>query len=94
MAKFYEVVSVSSANKYLPVPLQIGEIVMKIEDPKYEEEGFNGQFMKVYHNAGKNIGSFSRVQFERYSLKGVTKGELLLLRKKKGRLPKIDKDGK
>lgn len=89
MAKFYEVVKVCSANQYLPVPLVVGEIVMKIDDLKYEEEGFNGQFMKVHHNEGKNISSFSRRDFKRYVPKG--KGELLILMKKKGKLPKLDK---
>lgn len=80
MAKFLEVISVDSANNHLPNPLVIGEVVMEIQDEKYD----GTKYVKVHHNGGKNISSFSRSVFKKYSPKD--KIELVKLIKSKGRL--------
>lgn len=80
MAKFFEVISVDSANKYLPNPLVVGEIVMEIQDEKYD----GSPYVKVHHNGGQNISSFSRKNFKKYFTKD--KVELVKLIKNKGRL--------
>lgn len=85
--KFYEVIKVDSANSHLPAPLLIGEIVMK-----KKEDGLRGEYLKVYHNRGENISIFSKGRFKLYIPE--TKGELMILIKKKGRMPKKKKDGK
>lgn len=85
--KFYEVVGVDSANKHLPNPLLIGEIVQEIDD-----ENLGDQYIRVHHNGGKNVSSFSRNKFKRYTPKD--KLELVKLIKTKGLLPEIKKDGK
>lgn len=85
-SKFFEVVKVSSGNQHLPTPLQIGEVVMKINDEQYEQPGFMSQFMKIYHNEGKNVSSFHRSNFAPY--KPSDKTELVKLLKQKGKLPK------
>jgi hypothetical protein len=79
MAKFLEVTSVDTPNNHLPNPLVVGEIVMEIQDEKYD----GTKYVKVYHNEGKNISSFSRSTFKKYSAKD--KIELIKLIKNKGR---------
>ena len=87
MAKFLRVKEVDSGNKYLPVPLEIGEIVTQIEDEIYSKgDAFMSQFVRVKHNGGKNISSFSKTNFEKYVPKN--KGEILILTKKGGIMPK------
>ncbi len=53
--KFFIVEQEPSANKHLPTPLLIGEIVMEIED-----ENLGDQYKRIHHNRGKNISSFSK----------------------------------
>lgn len=81
MAKeFYIVDSVCSANKFLPTPLEVGEVVQRIEED--ESEALNG-YMKVYHNEGKAISRFSSNTFKRFIPKDKT--ELVYIIKNKGR---------
>lgn len=88
MAKeFYKVESVGSENKYLPTPLVIGEICQHIPEPEFDNQeatDWEKQFIKVYHNNGSNISTFSRRDFSRYKPKDKT--ELINLLKNKGRL--------
>lgn len=79
MAKFLEVVKVDSANKYLPVPLKLGEIVMEIPNEKYD----GTKYVEVHHFNGKNVSSFYRNTFKTYTPKD--KIELVKLIKNKGR---------
>ena len=80
-AKFYKVVSVSSANKHLPVPLVLGEIVMAKADPRSSNED---NYIKVFHNLGKSVSVFSRSYFKRYLPKD---SEMKSLLKNKGAMP-------
>ncbi len=79
MAKFLEVINVDSANNHLPNPLVLGEIVMEIQDENYD----GTPYVKIHHNNGENISSFSRKNFKKYSPKD--KVELIKLIKNKGR---------
>jgi hypothetical protein len=79
MAKFLEVINVCPANKHLPAPLVIGEIVMEIPDEKYD----GTRYVQVHHNGGKNVSSFDRSTFKKYAPKD--KVELIKLIKNKGR---------
>lgn len=78
MAKFYKVDNICSGNKHLPAPLVVGEIVMLIDDPKYE----GTKYVKVHHNGGQNQSVFFRSYFKRYPVK---KEELVQLIRGKGR---------
>jgi len=78
MAKFLEVTNVDNANKHLPAPLEVGEIVMEIQDEKLSR-----QYVRVHHNGGKDVSSFSRSYFKTYQPKD--KIDLVKLIKGKGR---------
>ena len=80
MAKFYIVKELPAANKHLPFPLKIGEIVMRKDD-----ENLNSQYISIYHNEGKNKSIFYKSYFKRYLPKD--KVETVSLIKKKGKLP-------
>ena len=80
MAKFLIVDNVCTANKHLITPLIVGEIVQKINDDSVDE-----QYVKVYHNEGKNTSIFSKTYFKVYEPK--SKLELVKLIKNKGIIP-------
>lgn len=79
MARFLIVSKVDKPNDHLPNPLVVGEVVMEIQDEKYD----GTKFVKVHHNGGKNISTFYRSHFNKYSPKD--KLELIKLIKSKGR---------
>jgi hypothetical protein len=81
-SKFYKVVNLSSSNKYLPVPLVMGEIVMLKHDP--EADLHENKYLKVFHNLGKEVSVFSKSYFKRYLPK---KEEMKSLLKNKGAMP-------
>lgn len=88
MAKEFLIVdNVCSANKYLPNPLILGEIVQVIDEE--ETDNFSKQFVKVFHNEGKDVSKFLRHYFISYEPNN--KIELVNLIKNKGRLPDIKK---
>lgn len=76
-AKFFVVTNVCSANKYLPAPLEVGEIVTKVKDEKLNEK----RFIKVIHNEGKKTSIFSVHEFKPYTPKDKNELKTLLLKK-------------
>ena len=80
MAKHYLIVKeLPSANKHLPAPLQLDEVVEKIENHE------NEHYVKIFHNEGKSVSIFLKSYFKDYSPKN--KVELVKLIKNKGLLP-------
>ena len=55
MTKILKVVTEPSGNKFLPIPLNIGEKVIVIDEDE--------QYIKVRHNKGQSISRFGRSNF-------------------------------
>lgn len=56
--RILKVVMEPAGNKHLPAPLEIGEKVIVID------KGDDTQYVKVRHNRGKNVSTFSKRYFD------------------------------